>query len=76
MEQIFFDSIVFGKIKVAKQEFYDAKNPIKIQDIKVDDIVISKLVETKNNSKYLTEDLGDVEVVLILPKMNGHVKKF
>ena len=30
MEQIFFDSIVFGKIKVAKQEFYDAKKPIKI----------------------------------------------
>ena len=63
-------------IKIAKQEFHDAKKPIKIWDIKVDDIVISKLVETKINSKYLTEDLGEVEVVLILPKMNGHIKKF
>ena len=42
----------FGKIKAVK-EFYGAKKPTKIWDINVDDIVISDLVETKNNSKHL-----------------------
>ena len=40
----------FGKTKVAKQEFYGAKNPIKIWDVYVDNIAISKLIKTKNNS--------------------------
>ena len=35
----------FGKRKVAKEEFYGAKRPIKIWDVNVDNIVISKLVE-------------------------------
>ena len=43
----------FGETKVAKEEVYGAKKPIKIWDVDVDDIVISKLIETKNNSKYL-----------------------
>ena len=33
--------------------FYGAKELIKIQDVDVDNIVISKLIETKSNSKYL-----------------------
>ena len=33
------------------------KKPIKIWDVNVDNIVISKLVETKNNSKYFVEYL-------------------
>ena len=39
----------FGKIKAAKEEFYRANKPIKILDVDVDNIVISKLFETKNN---------------------------
>ena len=37
-----------------------------------------KLVETKNNSKYLIGYLDDVTrpLVLVLPKMNGDVKTF
>ena len=35
--------------------FYGAKKFIKIQDVDVDNIVISKLIETKSNSKYLIE---------------------
>ena len=31
--------------KVAKEEFYGAKKPIKIWDVNVDNIVISKLVD-------------------------------
>ena len=43
----------FGKIEIPKEKFYAAKNPIKILDVDVDNIVISKLVKTKTNSKYL-----------------------
>ena len=56
MQQIFFNSIIMlrsAKIKVAKEEFYDAKNKRKIWDVNVDNIVISKLVGIKKNSKYL-----------------------
>ena len=42
-----------GKTIVAKEEFYDAKKPIKIWDVNVIKIVISALIETKNNFKYL-----------------------
>ena len=62
----------FGKIKVAKEEFYGAQKPLKISDVNVDNIVISKLVETKNNSKYLIECLDEVRrPFLIFPKMSG-----
>ena len=44
------DSLImlkFGKTKIAKEEFYGAKKPIKILDVGVDNIVISKLIEMK-----------------------------
>ena len=68
----------FGKLKVAKEEFYGAKRPIKIWNVNVDNIVISKLVERKTNSKYLIEYLDEVIrlLSLILPKMSGYVKTF
>ena len=43
----------FGEKEIAKEKFYAAKKPIKIWDVNVDNIVISKLVKTKTNSKYL-----------------------
>ena len=63
----------FCKTKVAEKELYGPKKPIKIWDDHVDNIVISKLVETKNNSKYLT---GYFDEVLILSKMSGYAKIF
>ena len=51
----FFDSIIMlrsSETKVAKEEIYVAKKTIKIWDVNVDSIIISKLIETKNNSKY------------------------
>ena len=39
----------------------------------MDNIVISKLIETKADYKYLIQHLGKV---LILPKMSGYVKTF
>ena len=79
MSQKLFRRIImlrFGKIKVAKEKFYGAKKPIKIWDVNVDNIVISKLIERNNNSKYLTGYLDEVikPLILILPKMSGYVR--
>ena len=44
--------------------------------VNVDNMVNSKLVETKTNSKYLIGYLGKVlrPINLIVPKTSGHVK--
>ena len=49
-----------------------------ILDVDADNIVISKLIEIKNNYKYLIEYLNEVmrPLVLILPKMNEYVTTF
>ena len=39
--------VKFGEVKIAKEKFYAAKRPIKICDVNVHNIVISKLVKTK-----------------------------
>ena len=63
----------FGKIKVAKEEFYSAKKSINIWDVDVNNIVISKLIEMKSNSKYFIGYLDEVIIplVLILSKDKG-----
>ena len=43
----------FGEKEIAKEKFYAANRPINICDVYVDNIVISKLLKTKTNSKYL-----------------------
>ena len=43
----------FGEREIAKEKFYAAKKTTKFWDVHVDNIVISKLVEIKTNSKYL-----------------------
>ena len=42
----------FGETKVTKETSYAAKRPMKIWDVNFDNIVISKLIETKTNSQY------------------------
>ena len=68
----------FGKTEIAKEKFYAAKRPIKIWDVNVDNIVISKLVKTKTNSKYCIAYWDKVirQLVLTMPKTSGYVKKF
>ena len=69
----------FGEKEIAKEEFYASKKPRKIWDVNVDNIVISKLVKTKTNSKYLIGIKFDKAIrplVLIMPKMSGYVKTF
>ena len=36
--------VIFGKTEIAKEKFYVVKNPIKIWDLNIHNIVISKLV--------------------------------
>ena len=47
---------------------------IKILDFNLDNIVVSKLIETKTNSKYLIGYLDEIirPLVLILSKMSGY----
>ena len=79
--QIFFFCSIkittFGQKKVTKEKFCATKKPIKIWNVNVDNIVISKLIETKTNSKYLIGYLDSAvrPLVLIMPKMSGYVKK-
>ena len=58
--------------------FYDAKKTNKIWYVNIDNIVISKLVETKTNSKYLTGYFYKVlrPLVSTFPKMYRCVKTF
>ena len=49
----------FRGTKVVKEEFYGDKKTIKIWDVFIDNIGISKLIERKNNSKYLIGYLGE-----------------
>ena len=44
---------IFGKIKVAKEEFYSSKKAISIWDVNVNNIAISNLTKTKEDFKYL-----------------------
>ena len=68
----------FGETKITKEKFYTTKKPIKIWDFNVDNIVISKSVKTKTNSKYLIGYLDEAirPSILIMPKMNGYVTTF
>ena len=68
----------FGKTKVAKEEIYVAKKLVKAWDANVENTVLSKSVETKNNSEYWIGYLVEVikPFVLLLPKMSDYVKIF
>ena len=63
---------------MAKEKSHATKRPTKIWNINVDNIIISKLVQTKTNSKYLIEYLDKTtrSLVFIMPKMSGNVKTF
>ena len=64
--------------KLTKNKFSTAEKSIKNWDVNVDNTVISKLVKTKTNSKYLIGYLDKTirPRVLIMPKMSRYVKTF
>ena len=70
--------IKLGKAEIAKEKSHAAKKPLKMWDTNVDNIVVSKLVKRKTNSKYLIRYLDkDIRpLILIMPKMRRYVKTF
>ena len=53
------------------------KNPIKLWDVDVDNIVVSNFVKAKTNSKYLVRinlDKGIVQLILIMHKVNEYIR--
>ena len=79
--KFFFDNVImlrFGETKIEREKFYAGKKPVNICDVNIVNKVISKLIETKINSKYLTGYSDKVirTLVLILRKMSGYVKTF
>ena len=71
--------VKFGEKINSKIKSSCYKKPIKSWDVNVDNIVISKLIETKTSSKYLFGIKSDKTIrslVLIMPKTNGYVKIF
>ena len=64
--------------KIAKKNNAATKT-INICNVNVDNIVTSKLIETKTNSRYLIGikfDKALRPLVLTMPKMSGYVKIF
>ena len=59
-------------------KFRETKKPIKMWDVNVGNIAISKLVKTKTNFNYLIGYLNKTirPLVLIMPKMSGYIKTF
>ena len=53
-----------------------AKEPLHILDVNFDNIVISKIIERKTNSKYSIGYLDKVIRPLVQPKMSGYVNTF
>ena len=49
----------FGKTKIAKEKLYGAKKTINIWGVNANNIVASKLIKTKTNSKSLTGHLDE-----------------
>ena len=69
----------FGEREITKEKFYAAKTLVKLWDVNVENIVISKLIETKTNSKYLigVKFYRAIRpLALKMPKMSGYVNTF
>ena len=66
----------FGETKVAKEKLYGGKKQTNIRDVNFHNVVSSKLVETKTNSKYLIRYLDKVIRPIALPKITEYVKVF
>ena len=63
----------FGEKEIENKKCFAAKEPLKIWDVNVDNIVISKLIQTKTNSKNLIRIKLDEAIrpeVSKIPKMS------
>ena len=70
--------LILDQKKIKKEEFYGVQETINIWNVDFSNIDISKLTETRNDSKYLIGYLDEVirAIDLILPKISEYVKTF
>ena len=55
--------VKFGKTEIAKEKFYAPKKAMEICIVNVDNVVISKVVKIKTNSKYLIR-YSDIQIYI------------
>ena len=73
------NKLVFGDIEVAKKEFYESKEGIKLKDVIVDNVgIINKIKGNNEIVKYYIEYIVDnvIPLILSLPVMSGWIKYF
>ena len=66
-----------GERNSKKKKIYDGKNPIKNRNVNVNNIVISKLVKTKTNSKCfigIKIDKAIRPIVFMMPEKSGMLR--
>ena len=75
---IIYNNVEIWRNESSKKKLYGAEKLINIWDGNVVNMVASKLIETKTNSKYSIGYLGKVitPLILILCKMSGYIKTF
>ena len=61
----------FGETKLTKEKLYTANKPTNMWDVNVDNIVISKLIEKKANSKYLVGYLDKAIRSIVLIRLKS-----
>ena len=73
------NKLVFGDIEVTKKEFYENKKGMKLKDVIIENIVVSKIKVNDVISKvfigYIIDD-NVVPLVLLLPVMSGWIRYF
>ena len=73
------NKLVFGDIEVAKKEFYESKEGIKLKDVIVDNVgIINKIKGNNEIVKFYIEYIVDnvIPLILSLPVMSGWIKYF
>ena len=69
-----YNYVEIWRKRISKRKVLCPKNPVKIWDVNVENIIISKLIKTKSNSKYLIEiklDRAKRPLFLTMAKMTG-----
>ena len=69
------NKLVFGDVEASKKEFYENKKGIKLEDVIVENIVVSNKIKVDDETvKYYIGYIVDhnvIPLVLLLPVMSG-----
>ena len=74
-------TLKFSDIVVNKKEFYNSKQPIHLDSVNTNNIVVSYGIKHNDDgSKYFIGNSHDYDVIrplcIILPQMSGYIKYF